>query len=133
MRKNTGRTYLTMSSHSSSRSPVEESFFSTQEDHISDAHSIEASSTVIVTPNESSNSAYATANQTPMASPDLNRGIAPSTLEKVKDAPGKLEFFYGSFCGALDCRPWFANVPILMALKSYPLQTVENMPDMRSF
>ncbi|KAM0804400.1 hypothetical protein BDR22DRAFT_597519 [Usnea florida] len=76
-----------MSFHSLSRSPVEESFFSTQEDHVSDTPSIDAPSTVMVTPNESSNSAYATADQTPMASPDLVRGTAPSTPEKVKDAP----------------------------------------------
>ena len=110
----------TMSSHSSSRSPVEESFFSTQEDHVSDIPSIETSSTVMVTPNESSNSEYATANQTPMASPDLIRGTAPSTSEKIKDAPGKLGFFYGYFCEALDCRPCFAYVPIIVPLKVLP-------------
>ena len=95
-------TSLTMSSHSSSRSPVEESFFSTQDDHISDApNSSKASSTVMVTPNESSNSVYATANQTPTASPDLNRGTASSTLGEVEGVPGKLRFFHGSFCAAL--------------------------------
>ena len=101
----------TMASHSLNHSPVEETFFSTQEDHVSDIQSIEASSSVMVTPNESSNSAYATADQTPMASPDLIRGTAPSTLEKMKDAPGKLGFFYVSFCEALECRSCFANVP----------------------
>ena len=67
-----------------------------------------------------------------MASPDLNRGTAPSTPEKVKDAPGKLGFFYGSFCEALDCRCRFADVPIIIALKFYPLQTLGNVPDKRS-
>ena len=104
-----------MSSHSSSRSPVEESFFSTQEDHISDAQSVEASSTVMVTPNESSKSVYATANQTPMASPDLNRDTAPSTPEKVKDAPGKLRLSQG-----LSAEPWIAGRGLQMFQSSWP-------------
>lgn len=62
------------SSQTSNGTPGEATYYTAGEDHPSYARSSsEALSTVTKTPNESSESAYATANQTPAASPDMNR------------------------------------------------------------
>lgn len=67
------------SSQSSSRSLAEEDYYTAEEDHLSYAQrSSGASSTVTTTPNGSSDSVYATANQTRIASPDMSRGTASS-------------------------------------------------------
>ena len=89
------------SSQASSRSPGEEHYYTAEEDHHSTAHSSsEASSTITTNPNGSSDSEYATANQTPIASPDMNKVTASLTEypisvrmpEKEEDALGKLAF-----------------------------------------
>ena len=66
------------SSQSSSRSPGEESYFTAEEDDHSVQAPTVAESTVIATPNGSSDSLYTTAHQTPIASPSMSRGIVSS-------------------------------------------------------
>ena len=62
------------SSKSSSNSPVEEAYHTAAEDHQSYAQaSSEASSTITTTIEGASDSVYATANQTPTVSPDVDR------------------------------------------------------------
>ena len=89
------------SSQASSRSSGAELYYTAEEDHQSNAHSSsEASSTITATPNGSSDSVYATANQTPIASPDMNRvtaslieyPISGRMLGMEEDALGKLAF-----------------------------------------
>ena len=75
------------SSKSSSRSPGEEAYHTAEEDHHSYSYaqgSSEASSTMTTNPDGGLESVYATANQTPTASPDV---------EIFKNSWGKLAFF----------------------------------------
>ncbi|KAL9063816.1 MAG: hypothetical protein Q9161_009253 [Pseudevernia consocians] len=73
------------SSQASSRSPGEESYYTAEEDHHSNAQgSSEASSTTITTPKENSDSVYATAIQTPTASPGMNKATDQDSFEALR-------------------------------------------------
>ena len=71
------------SSHLPSHSPGEEIYPAAEEYHPHHVRSSSgASSTVTTTPN---GSVYATANQTPTASPEVDRGVAPSVPVVAQD------------------------------------------------
>lgn len=73
------------SSQASSRSPGEDSYYTAEESHHSNAQgSSEASSTTIKTPKGGSDSVYATANQTPTASPDMNKATDQDSFEALR-------------------------------------------------
>ena len=73
------------SSQASSRSPGEDSYYTAEEDHHSNAQgSSEASSTTITTPKGSSDSVYATAIQTPTASPGMNKATDQDSFEALR-------------------------------------------------
>lgn len=71
------------SSQSSSHSPGEEAYLTAEEDHSCYAQSSSGASSIVTsTPN---GSVYATANQTPVASPGINRGTASSAPIVAQD------------------------------------------------